>query len=51
LRWEDGVTQDIRALGVKNWRNVAVNRKDWRKLLKKAHRAVEPMMMMMMYLP
>jgi hypothetical protein len=29
LRWEDGVIQDIRALGVKNWRNVAMNREDW----------------------
>jgi hypothetical protein len=35
LRWEDGVIQDITALGVKNWRNVAVDREDWRKLLKK----------------
>jgi hypothetical protein len=36
LRWEDGVIQDIRALGVKNWSNVAMDREDWRKLLKKA---------------
>jgi hypothetical protein len=35
LRWEDGVIQDIRALGVKNWRNVAMKREDWRKLPKK----------------
>jgi hypothetical protein len=33
---EDGVIQDIRVLGVKNWRNVAMDREDWRKLLKKA---------------
>jgi hypothetical protein len=26
LRWEEYVCQDIRILGVKNWRNVALNR-------------------------
>jgi hypothetical protein len=26
LRWEDGVLQDIRALGMKNSRNVAMNK-------------------------
>jgi hypothetical protein len=36
LRWEDGVIQDIRVLGVKNWRNATMDREDWRKLLKKA---------------
>jgi hypothetical protein len=36
LRWEDGVSQDIRALEVKNWRKVVMNREDWLKLLKKA---------------
>jgi hypothetical protein len=36
LRWEDGVIQDIRGLGVKNRRNVAMDREDGRKLLKKA---------------
>jgi hypothetical protein len=25
LTWDDGVIQNIRALGVKNWRNVAMN--------------------------
>jgi hypothetical protein len=30
------VIQDIRVLGVKNWRNVAMDREDWWKLLKKA---------------
>jgi hypothetical protein len=50
LRWEDGVTQDIRALGVKNWRNMAIDREDWWKLLKEAkvHTGLKPMMMMMM---
>jgi hypothetical protein len=35
LRWEDGVIQDIKALGVKIWRNVAMNVENWLKLLKK----------------
>jgi hypothetical protein len=30
------VIQDIRALGVRNWRNVAMNREEWLKPLKKA---------------
>jgi hypothetical protein len=36
LRWEDGVDQDIRMLGVKNWEKVALDRDEWAKLLKKA---------------
>jgi hypothetical protein len=36
LRWEDGVVQDIRILGTKNWKKVALNRDEWAKLLKKA---------------
>jgi hypothetical protein len=36
LRWEDGVVQDVRILGVKNWGKVALNRDEWAKLLKKA---------------
>jgi hypothetical protein len=36
LRWESGVDQDIRILGVKNWKKVALNRDEWAKLLKKA---------------
>jgi hypothetical protein len=36
LRWEDGVVQDVRILGVKNWRKVALNRDEWAKLLKKS---------------
>ena len=35
LRWEDGVDQDMRLLEVKNWKRVALNRDEWRKLLKK----------------
>jgi hypothetical protein len=29
LRWEDGVDQDIRISGVKNWKIVALNRDEW----------------------
>jgi hypothetical protein len=36
LRWEDDVIQDIKTLGVKNWRNVAVEKESWQKLLRKA---------------
>jgi hypothetical protein len=35
LRWEDGVMEDARKLGERNWRNVARNRDSWQKLLKK----------------
>ena len=35
LRWEDGVDQDMRILGVKNWKKVALNRDEWANLLKK----------------
>jgi len=36
LRWEDGIDQDMRILGVKNWKKVAPDRDEWAKLLKKA---------------
>jgi hypothetical protein len=36
LRWGDSVDNDIRILGERNWRNLALNREEWRKLLKKA---------------
>jgi hypothetical protein len=36
LRWEDSVDQDLRILGAKNWKKVALNRDKWAKLLKKA---------------
>ena len=35
LRWEDGVDQDMRILGVKNWKKVALNRDECSKYLKK----------------
>jgi hypothetical protein len=36
LRWEDSVDRDTRLLGERNWKNLALNREEWRKLLKKA---------------
>ena len=36
LRWEDGVDQDMRILGVKIWKKVTLNRDEWAQLLKKA---------------
>jgi hypothetical protein len=35
-RWEECVWQDIRILGVKNWRSVAINGEEWRAILRKA---------------
>ena len=35
LRWEDGVDQDMRIQGAKNWKKVALDRDEWAKLLKK----------------
>jgi hypothetical protein len=36
LLWEDGVDQDMRILGVKNWKKVALKRDEWTELLRKA---------------
>jgi hypothetical protein len=36
LRWEDDVIQDIKTLGVKNWRNLAMEKESWQMLLRKA---------------
>jgi hypothetical protein len=36
LRWEDDVIQDIKTLGVKNMRNVAMEKESCKKLLRKA---------------
>jgi hypothetical protein len=36
VRWEECVWQDIRILGVKNWRSVALNGEEWRAILRKA---------------
>jgi hypothetical protein len=36
LRWEDDVIQDIKTLGVKNWRNLSKEKESWQKPLRKA---------------
>ena len=36
LRWEDGVNQDTKTQGVKNWKNAALERDEWTQLLRKA---------------
>jgi hypothetical protein len=35
LRWKECVWQDIRILGVRNWRSVASNREEWLAILRK----------------
>jgi len=35
LQWDDGVGQNMRTLGVKNWKKVALNRDEWTQILKK----------------
>jgi hypothetical protein len=36
LSWEDDVIQDIKTLGVKNLRNLAMEKVRWQRLLRKA---------------
>jgi hypothetical protein len=42
FRWDECVGQDIRILGVKNWRSVALNGEEWRAILRKdrAHKGL-----------
>jgi hypothetical protein len=35
-RWRDDVGKDARMLGIRNWWSTAMNREDWRKLLREA---------------
>jgi hypothetical protein len=35
LRWEDGVDQDMRILGFKNWKKVALNRDEGHSFLRR----------------
>jgi hypothetical protein len=35
-RWVDDVIKDIKTLGVKIWRNTAMEKESWQKLLRKA---------------
>jgi hypothetical protein len=36
LRWEDGMGNDVKALGEINWKNLARNRQIWKNHLRKA---------------
>jgi hypothetical protein len=36
LRWEVDVIQDIKTSGVMNWRNIAMEKESWQKLLRQA---------------
>jgi hypothetical protein len=36
LKWKEGILQDIRTLDIKNWRDMAVRRVEWQRLLWKA---------------
>jgi hypothetical protein len=44
------VIQDVKTLGVKNWKNLAMEKERWQKIEEgqDPRRAVEPMMIMMM---
>ena len=35
-RWEDGVAEDARGMGIRNWRRAAMDRVDWRRRLVEA---------------
>ena len=41
LGWMDGVTNDFKKFGIKNWWTVAKFRKLWRKALKKVEPRIE----------
>jgi hypothetical protein len=36
MRWRDSVDQDAEALGGRNWRRLSMDKKEWKKLLRKA---------------
>jgi hypothetical protein len=36
IRWEDGGDDDSKAIGMRNWKSVALNRETWDKQLRKA---------------
>jgi hypothetical protein len=43
LRWEDDARNDLRKMGVKNWKKRAQERKQWKEIIEqtKTHRVVE----------
>jgi hypothetical protein len=50
-RWREEVGKDARILGIRSWWSTAMNREEWRRLLRETRtlRDVEPMMMMNSY--
>jgi hypothetical protein len=36
LRWIDGVEEDVRRLGCRNWKTAAQDRNGWQKIVKEA---------------
>jgi hypothetical protein len=36
LRWDDGMDKDVKALGKRNWKNIARSRQIWQNLLTKS---------------
>jgi hypothetical protein len=36
LRWEDDVSEDIKSMNLRNWRNVAQDRDRWKKTIEQA---------------
>jgi hypothetical protein len=36
LRWEDDVLEDITSMNLRNWRNVAQDREQWKKVVEQA---------------
>jgi hypothetical protein len=49
-RWQEDVTGDLKKVKVKNWKEIAKDRRTWRDLAEKAktHKGLKCQMMMMM---
>ena len=41
LRWIDGVLEDIKKVGFRNWETVARDREAWRKVLRESEASIE----------
>jgi hypothetical protein len=42
LRWEDDVRNDLRKMGVKNWKQRVQERKQWKEIIEQAKTVMEP---------
>jgi hypothetical protein len=36
LRWEDDVSEDIKSMNLRNWKNVVQDRERWKKVVEQA---------------